>query len=70
MKNERLDPAVIKDARQRLGMTQAALAEYLGVSARAVRYWESGERAMPYAAQILLAQLTALLDRPSTTRKG
>lgn len=64
MKNEPLDPAMIKEARQRLGMTQAALGEYLGVTARAVRYWESGQRAMPWAAQILLAQLTTLLDRP------
>lgn len=37
-------PAEIKEARQRLGMTQAAFADALGVSLRTVEDWEGGRR--------------------------
>lgn len=59
MKKEPINPAEIKAARARLGITQAALADYLGVTVRAVKYWEAGQRKMPWSAQILLAQLVA-----------
>jgi DNA-binding transcriptional regulator YiaG len=35
-------PQQIKELRQRLGISQAALAERLGVSIRTVKYWEAG----------------------------
>lgn len=34
----------LKQARQKLGLSQSAFAELMLVSARAVKYWESGER--------------------------
>ena len=34
----------ILQARRKLGLSQAAFAELMLVSARAVKYWESGER--------------------------
>jgi putative transcriptional regulator len=37
----------LKAARQRLGLTQAGLAEKLGVSRRTVEAWESGRRNIP-----------------------
>jgi DNA-binding transcriptional regulator YiaG len=42
-------PAEIKADRQRLGLTQAAFADALGISLRAVEEWEAGRRrAQPY----------------------
>lgn len=40
-------PEVFRAIRQRLGLTQHALAEALGVSPRAVRYYEAGSRKVP-----------------------
>ena len=40
----RLSPAGVRDLRHRLGLTQAAFAERLGVSAQAVSFWERGTR--------------------------
>ena len=34
----------ILQARRKLGLSQAAFAELIGVSLRAVKYWESGQR--------------------------
>ena len=39
-----MTPDKILQARQKLGLPQAAFAELMLVSARAVKYWESGER--------------------------
>lgn len=35
---------IIKDARQKQGMTQRDLAETIGVTTRAIIYWETGQR--------------------------
>ena len=39
--------AELREARQELGWTQSALASALGTSLRAVKYYESGQRAIP-----------------------
>lgn len=39
-----MTPCKILQARRKLGLSQAAFAELILVSARAVKYWESGER--------------------------
>ena len=35
---------IIKNARQKQGMTQKDLAEAVGVTTRAIIYWETGQR--------------------------
>ena len=48
----------IREARERLSMTQEALAALLGVAVRTVRRWESGETVrIPAAVSILLAKM-------------
>ena len=37
-------PALVRDARAKLGMSQALFAQFLGVSASAVQAWERGEK--------------------------
>lgn len=39
-----MKPNQILQARRKLGLSQAAFAELMLVSARTVKYWESGER--------------------------
>jgi DNA-binding transcriptional regulator YiaG len=47
-----IDPAeVMRKRRAELGLTQGELAEQLGVTERAVQYWEGGQR--PVSASIL-----------------
>ena len=48
-----LTPHQLRSARDRLGLTQAALAAKLGVSANTVARWERGEQPMP--AMLILA---------------
>lgn len=49
-----MTPAEFKEARARLGLTQAALAEALGVTARCVRRYEAGHRKVSAPAAKLL----------------
>ncbi len=42
-----MTPSEFKAIRSGLDLTQADLARYLRVSARAVRYYESGDRSIP-----------------------
>jgi len=37
-------PALVKETRRKLGMSQVLFAQFLGVSARAVQAWEQGYR--------------------------
>ena len=39
-----MSPSEVLQARRKLGLSQAAFAELMLVSARTVKYWESGER--------------------------
>ena len=50
----RMTPAELKSLRSRLGYTQQELAEAVGVSRRAIIYWELGERAIPKTAEKLI----------------
>ena len=61
-----LDPTEIREARERLDMTQAELAFEFGITPRTVRRWESGEieppRLVAFAYQALLAQNAKEMD--------
>ena len=39
-----MTPDKVREARRELGLSQAAFAELIGVSPRAVKYWERGQR--------------------------
>ncbi|MEL4307402.1 S24 family peptidase [Joostella sp. CR20] len=47
----------IKNNRKKLGLNQTEFGELLGVSLRAVQYWEKSEREMPEATQKLLQSI-------------
>lgn len=57
LKKSRLSPVLIKKLRKRINVTQAELAQLVGVSAGAVGFWETG-KSQPRAA--LKARLVAL----------
>jgi len=44
-----------KAERQRLGISQAAMAKRLGVSLQAVYYYETGRRKVPHPVALLIA---------------
>lgn len=50
-------PAEFKAAREELGWTQSALASALGVTLRAVQYYESGQRAISRPVERLLVSV-------------
>lgn len=54
-----MTPAEMQEWRARLGITQARAAEMIGVSARAVKYWEAGQRSIPATVERLCAALEA-----------
>lgn len=56
------DPHDLRRLRERLGHTQAHVADLVGASPRTVRSWEGGERALPVAVLHLYA-LSVLLAR-------
>jgi transcriptional regulator with XRE-family HTH domain len=59
-----MTPADLTAARKRLGLSQTALADRLGVQRLAVGRWERGERAIP---PFLHLAMTALADEASRT---
>jgi len=52
-----MEPNLIQRLRHDLGMSQAELAEAVGVSRVAVTHWESGNRRPSGPAEMLLNQL-------------
>ena len=44
MIHQEMSPEAIRDARQRLGLTQVQLAERIGCTPIAISYWERGTR--------------------------
>ena len=52
-----MTPADVRNRREGLGMSEAQFAAALGVSARAVRFWQTGERSPSKAVVILMAKL-------------
>jgi transcriptional regulator with XRE-family HTH domain len=49
-----MTPEQFKETRDRLGLTQGQLAYKIGLSERAVRYYEQGGRAIPAPVSMLL----------------
>lgn len=49
-----MTPAEFRAARERLGLTQTAMAAALEVTLRAVQMWEAGERGIPGPARVAL----------------
>jgi DNA-binding transcriptional regulator YiaG len=69
---EQEQQAVIRKARQTLGITTEQLAEQLGVSLKTVRSWlepasSASHRRMPDTARLLLKHLVAAKPKPSGT---
>lgn len=54
----------LQSARKRLDLTQAALAEELGVATNTVYRWEAGLRAMPAWAHNFVVYLIRTGERP------
>jgi putative transcriptional regulator len=44
----------VKALRKKLGLTQAQLAEKMGVTLQAVQHWEQGRRAVTGSAKMLM----------------
>jgi transcriptional regulator with XRE-family HTH domain len=57
----------LRQTRKTLGLTQAALAERLGVSANTVARWERGKLAIDHPAMLALALQTLLNHRDTPT---
>ena len=57
-----MTPAELKAARRRLGLTQRALGEALGVSRVTIARWEAGLHPLPRAVGLLLNRM--LKDSP------
>ena len=49
-----MTPEQFKETRDRLGLTQGQLAYKIGLSERAVRYYEQGGRSIPAPVSMLL----------------
>lgn len=49
--------AEIRGARQSLGLTQPQMAAAIGVTKRAVQYYEAGERGVPKPVEMLVKNL-------------
>ncbi len=58
----------VREARKGLGLTQADVAELLGVDKLTVAAWEQGRRQMPTTAALLLAHVVALAARLDAAR--
>jgi DNA-binding transcriptional regulator YiaG len=52
-----MTPDELRAVIRELELTQAEFAEKIGVSARAVRYWLSGQRRIPKTVELLVRTL-------------
>lgn len=59
-----MTPAQYRDAIARLGLTQAAAGEFLGVDERTSRRWIAGESAIPESAAKLIRLLIRRRIKP------
>ena len=57
-----MTPDEFKEMRQQLGYTQVGLADYLGVTDRAVRRWEAGDRKIDPPAAVALELMVRLAN--------
>jgi DNA-binding transcriptional regulator YiaG len=60
--------SALRRRRERLGLTQAALAEAMGVTWNTIARWETGQRRIPKIATILLRYLES--DRQIKPKGG
>ncbi len=58
-----MTPEQFKETRDRLGLTQGQLAYKIGLSERAVRYYEQGGRAIPAPVSMLLQGFLKAVER-------
>lgn len=70
-------PEELKSIRKELGWTQVKLADKVGVSRRAIQFWEKGERGIPKTVQMFMVEkseqvhgkLTKVKRRTKTKKK-
>lgn len=62
--------SALRRRRERLGLTQAQLAEAMGVTWNTVARWETGQRRIPKIASILLRYLESDPRIKAAARKG
>ena len=48
------DPEYIAELLEKIDLPQKEVADRIGVTDRAIRYWVAGEKPIPYAAQFCL----------------
>ena len=58
-----MTPEQFKETRERLKLTQGQLAYKIGLSERAVRYYEQGGRSVPAPVSILLETFLGGVER-------
>ncbi|GAB4145906.1 MAG: hypothetical protein Fur0037_13850 [Planctomycetota bacterium] len=69
MKNEDI-PALIRELRQRLDLTQEQFAQRVGVTYSTVNHWENGKRVpLPFLVKRLV-EMKEELDSPDTKPPG
>lgn len=61
-----MTPAELNDAIRTLGLSAEGFARAIGVSGRAVRRWQAGDRDIP---PMLVTLIELLLDNPMQPRK-
>jgi transcriptional regulator with XRE-family HTH domain len=59
----------LRDARRRLGLSQTALGELLGVRMRTIARWERGVTPVPEWAELALAELARRIDALPPARR-
>ncbi len=70
MKNDHI-PALIKELRERLDLTQEQFAQKVGVTYSTVNHWENGKRVpLPFLVKRLLEMKQELDDQESKRPKG
>ena len=57
-----MTPSELRATYRAMGLTQQALADRLGVTVRAVRFWEQGERPIPKWLALALRGIDAPKD--------
>lgn len=59
-------PAMVKEARSKLGVSQALFAQFIGASLSSVRAWEQGDRE---PSQVACRFMDEIVNDPETFRK-
>lgn len=66
---ERITPAQFRAERDRMRLTAQEMGDLLGVSARAIFYYEHGQRKIPLTVQKLLALIARLDEKYGLAEK-